>query len=397
VLQLLALRYLGVEGLGAYTLMFGVIVVATAIASGLVGDSLTVLDRSNPSIRSGLQAWLALTAIGIAFTLALGGEVFDWLTSPQAIALGICTAVFLIEDTLRRMLMAAMKFWSLVLVDLTGLVLAVGMVLAVQATAASGSTLTTFIAALAVGQTGASLVALFHLPPSERWIARGVRPDLATVWGYGSWRAFQQVLRPATFTGVRVIVTVAVSLAAFGELEAARLYVAPTLLAVLGVSSYLFASYARDRTTSIRSLRRRADRTVLRLAVATMGLGVVATVLVPYVGGLFANDGEVLDKRAVLGWAAYAAATAAVTPYGSLAAVRGQQAGVLGIRVCESLVSITVVLVLVVLDGSVFLVPFVLAIGSAVSGFAMRRLLVDETPQPPTSAPSDLSPMIEPD
>ena len=377
VLQFLALRYLGVEGFGAFALLFGVIVVATAIVSGLVGDSLTVLDRSNPSIRSGLQLWLLFTAGGIAITFMLGGWITGRLTTPQATALGVCTAVFLIEDALRRMLMASMRFWSLVVVDVTGLIVAVGIVLAVQTATPSGSTLTTFIAALAVGQTAASAVALSRLPPSERWIARGVGPDLGSVWAYGSWRAFQQVLRPLMLTGVRVIVTVAASLAVFGELEAARLYVAPAMLVVGGVASYLFASYAHDRTTPLQSLRRRADRTVLVLSIATLALGVVATALVPLLGELFTAGADGLDQIAVFGWSAYAAATAAVTPYGSLAAVRGHQAAVLGIRAVESFLSIALVLVVVLLGGSVFLVPFVLAVVSGCSGLAMRVLLLE--------------------
>lgn len=383
VLQFLALRYLGIEGFGAYALLFGVIVVATSIVSGLIGDSLTVLDRSDPSIRAGLQAWLAFTAGGLALTLALGAWASGRLTGPQSAALGACTAVFLVEDALRRMLMASMRFWSLVVVDITGLVVAVGIVVAAHATA-EGATLSTFIVALAVGQMCASVVAVMRLASSDRWVARGVRPDVAAVWNYGSWRAFQQVLRPSMLTGVRVIVTVVVSLAVFGELEAARLYVAPAMLVVGGVASYLFVSYARDRTTPLGSLRRRADRTVVVLSAATLALGVVATALVPLLGELFTDDANELDQITVFGWSAYAAATAAVTPFGSLAAVRGRQAAVLAIRAVESLASILLVLFVVTSGGSVVLVPFVLAVVAGVSGLAMRLLLLDtnEVPGP---------------
>ena len=133
----------------------------------------------------------------------------------------------------------------------------------------------------------------------------------------------------------------------------------------------------RDRTTPLRALRQRADRTVLVLSIATLVLGLVATALVPLFGGFFADDSNGLDRLAVFGWSAYAAATAAVTPYGSLAAVRGRQAAVLAIRAGESVLSITIVLVVVVLGGSVFLVPFVLAIVSGCSGLAMRLLLLE--------------------
>ena len=144
----------------------------------------------------------------------------------------------------------------------------------------------------------------------------------------------------------------------------------------------------RDRITPTHSLRRRADRTVLVLSVATLVLGVVATALVPLLGGLFADDGARLDQLAVFGWSAYAAATAAVTPYGSLAAVRGRQAAVLGIRAGESVVSIAIVLLVVLLGGSVYLVPFVLATVSACSGLAMRLLLLEtDASTSPTGAP----------
>ncbi len=399
LLQFLALRYLGVEGFGAYALLFGIIVMATAVVSGLIGDSLTVLDRSAPSIRSGLQMWLVLTAGGLAVVLTSAAWMSGWLTAAQSVALGACTAVFLVEDALRRTLMASLRFWSLVVVDLTGLIVAVGVVSVVE-TAASGATLTTFIVALAVGQLCAAFVAVMLLPASDRWVARHCRVDLAAVWEYGSWRALQQVLRPAMLTGVRVIVTMAASLAVFGELEAARLYVAPAMLVVGGAASYLFASYARDRTSSLGALRRRADRTVALLSVATLAVGGVAAALVPIVGGFYTDTDGGLDRLAVLGWAAYAAATAAVTPYGSLAAVRGRQAGVLAIRAGESLVSIALVLILVLSGGSVFLVPLALAVASGASGLAMRVLLHDARGGPPAggrasvdSTPSASSPV----
>src|SRR5690606_36563309 len=73
VLAIVAARELGPTGLGAYALMFGVIVMATAATTGLLGDSLTVLDRRDPPIRAslsrialGLTAALAVTAFVVA-------------------------------------------------------------------------------------------------------------------------------------------------------------------------------------------------------------------------------------------------------------------------------------------------------------------------------------------
>jgi len=55
VLQVIVARTLGAKGLGAFALIYGAIILGTALCTGLVGDSLTVLDRNTPTIRAGLQ------------------------------------------------------------------------------------------------------------------------------------------------------------------------------------------------------------------------------------------------------------------------------------------------------------------------------------------------------
>src|SRR6185312_6171777 len=62
LLQVLAARLLGADGLGAFAVLFGLIVMATAVCTGFVGDSLTVLDRGRREVRSALQGWLLLMA-----------------------------------------------------------------------------------------------------------------------------------------------------------------------------------------------------------------------------------------------------------------------------------------------------------------------------------------------
>lgn len=47
-LQVIAAHLLGAPGLALVSLCLGVIVLATAVSSGVVGDSLTVLDRRDP-------------------------------------------------------------------------------------------------------------------------------------------------------------------------------------------------------------------------------------------------------------------------------------------------------------------------------------------------------------
>ncbi|HJX42977.1 MAG TPA: hypothetical protein VJ352_04820, partial [Geodermatophilus sp.] len=54
-LQVTAARELGAGGLAVFSLAYGAIVLVTAVCSGLVGDSLTVLDRTRPGVRAGLH------------------------------------------------------------------------------------------------------------------------------------------------------------------------------------------------------------------------------------------------------------------------------------------------------------------------------------------------------
>ena len=110
VLQVLAARGLGAEGLGKFGLLYGTLVVATAIATGFVGDSMTVLDRSRPPIRAALQGWLGLIATsGSHCWPSRSAGALDSSTLPTALAFGAATLVFLFEDAVRRLLMANLK------------------------------------------------------------------------------------------------------------------------------------------------------------------------------------------------------------------------------------------------------------------------------------------------
>src|SRR6478752_8997892 len=63
VLQVVAARMLGADGLGAFAVLYGVIIMATAVCTGFVGDSLTVLDRGRGDIRAALQNWLLVLSL----------------------------------------------------------------------------------------------------------------------------------------------------------------------------------------------------------------------------------------------------------------------------------------------------------------------------------------------
>lgn len=202
LLQLLAARSLGAEGLGAYALVLGSIVIATSLTSGLVGDSLTVLDRHAPRIRSALAS-VATVLLGGAALLAVVAGMLAGLSLATAVVFGGAAAAFMTADLLRRTLMACRRFWQLVLVD--GAALAASLL--VVAIAARGELqVADFVAALLAGQLMACAVALALLPAVERALPAARRGDLAAVLSFGGWRAAQQFVRPTTLNLARWMV-----------------------------------------------------------------------------------------------------------------------------------------------------------------------------------------------
>src|SRR5688500_5453478 len=106
VLQVAAARFLGAAGLATFALIYGLVVLVTAVASGMVGDSLTVLDRAAPRVRAGLHVWAVIVAGGAGLVGALLAAVTGVVPGWAAAVLGLAVVAFVLEDTLRRVLMA---------------------------------------------------------------------------------------------------------------------------------------------------------------------------------------------------------------------------------------------------------------------------------------------------
>ncbi len=374
-LQILAAKLLGLEGLGRFAALFAIVILATAVCSGFVGDSLTVLDRSRPDVRAGLEGWLLIIVASVGLLTTAGAWGSEFVNAHTAVAFGGATAAFVVEDTLRRLLMVSLQFWRIVVVDISGLIGSL-VVIVLADRLAPQLTLAHFLVALMVGQLLATLVAVGVLERTERHLAGLRHASMRAVAAYGAWRAVQQAVRPSLLALVRVVCLLVVSTEAVGSLEAARIYMAPAILAVAGVSSFLFASYAARRSDPLPSLVRLADRSVLTLLVGISAFGIVALAVMPWLAPLLTGDEYDLSVVAVVGWAAYAAALAAVTPYASLAAVRGRQAAVLGLRVGDSLVCLALASVVVVVDDSVEWVPLALAVGSMLGGLSIREFVL---------------------
>lgn len=371
MLSIVGVRTLSAADFGVLALLLSSLVLATAVMTGLVGDSLTVLDRADDRIRAGLQFWAVTTAAALSAAAFVVPLVTGLLAPGNAALFGLAVGAFVLEDTARRLLMAGLRFWSLVVVDMAYLAAAAA-VLGALALTRDHLDLTDFVLALLLGQLVAMVMAVPLLPREERRLAPWRQGGIAPVARFGAWRALQQGVRPAALTCVRVIVISAVGAAGLGRLETARVFMSPALLFVQGLSSFLLARSARDRRRPLPAALRRADRTTA-LLVGVIGLFAVdLAYALPWIGPLLTGSGHVVSRVAVAGWACLAVAQAASAPYANVAAVRVLPSRVLALRVLDTLISLGAVTLLLLLRPEHYLlVPFGLALG----GFAGSALL----------------------
>ncbi|WP_369136680.1 hypothetical protein [Modestobacter versicolor] len=374
VLQVAAARALGAAGLATFSLAYGAIVLATAVSSGLVGDSLTVLDRTDPGIRAGLHVSTALVSGTAGLAGCVLGVATGVLPAWAGLLLGAATAAFIVEDTLRRLLMAAGRFWSLPAVDVTSLVVALATLLVADRT--GGLSLASFVLALLAGQSAAAVVAWAVLPAAERPRGPWRHPALGAVVSFGSWRAAAQTIRPALLTLLRLLVVAVAGAAAYGPLEAARVYTAPTLVLVAGLGSFLLPHFVSLRPAGPAAGLRAADRAAAGLALAVGAVGVLALLALPWLGPVLTGGGYAVPAAAVAGWSVYAVASAVLLPYSSLASVHGGQRRVLALRSFEFVSLAAVALLLLVVDGGVPWTPLALTLGPVLAAVAVRRAVL---------------------
>jgi O-antigen/teichoic acid export membrane protein len=388
VLSIAAARWLGADGLGVFGLLSGGVTLACAITTGLVGDSLTVLDRSDRRIRAGLQVvglWCAFLTVVVG-TVACGATgLLSW---PLSLLFGIGTAAFITEDYLRRLLMANLRFGSVLAVDTSTLVATICWL--VVAWAASSVDMLQILMALFVSQLVGMAVAIVLVPRADRYLTGLRRGDGLAVFRYGGWRAAQQTVRPAMLTGMRVLTVIAAGTVAFGTLEAARVYAAPTLLIVAGLAGFLFSTYAAKQDTPVAELVRDADRGAIALSVLVLVAGGIAAVLLPWAGGIVTGSQFSISEAAVFGWVLYSAGQGLVTPYGSLASVSGLHVTVFKLRLVESVVSlVAVVVVLFVFHASPNWVPIAMTIAPCALAVVIRQHVLGRQREVATSTAAE--------
>jgi O-antigen/teichoic acid export membrane protein len=373
-LQVAAARLLGAGGLAVFALVYGALVLATAVCSGMVGDSLTVLDRHDRDVRAGLHVWTVLVSAGAGAAGALAALVSGVVPVWAGLLLAPACAAFVVEDTLRRLLMATGRYSALPVVDSTSLLGA--MTVLGLAGWAGDVTLSSFVVALFVGQAAAALVAWCLVPAGERPTGPWRRPGLRAVADFGVWRAAAQTVRPGSLTMVRLLVVGLAGAAAYGPLEAARVYTAPMLTLVAGIASFLLPHFVGLRDRPLSNSLRVADRAALGLVAGIAVMGVAVLALLPWLGPALTGGAYAVPGVAVAGWTVYAAGAALLLPYASLASVHGEQRRVLALRAVEFLSLGAVAALVLVARDAVSWVPFALATGPALTALAVRRTVV---------------------
>ncbi len=371
-LQVVAAHALGASGLGTISLCLGTTILTTAVTSGLVGDSLTVLDRHDRRVRAALQAWLVVVTLAGSAGAALVLNLTGVLGSGEAVLFAVATAAFQVEEVLRRVLMAVQRFWTLLVVDGVAVATTLLSLLLVDEIEVGS-----FLLSVAVGQAAGILVAAAVLPRAERRIVPLRGAALRQVLAFGGWRGAQVALTPTGLTISRFVLLGATGAVALGEVEAGRILGAPALLVVQGLGSYLLSTYARDRALPLTTLVARARRASLAMAGTAVALGMVVTALTPLLAPLAVGRSIDVHLVTVAGWAVFAAATATMQPFASLAVTRGSQRAVFGLRALDVVVGTGLLaLALGPIGLAAPLTPFVLAVGPVLSGLLVRTVVL---------------------
>ncbi len=377
-LQIIAAWAMGAAILGQLSLSLGIIILTTALTSGVVGDSLVVLDRHERVVRSGLVGWtLTLNILGV-FGVSAVVHMAGLLSAGETVAFALALGSFQLEELVRRIFMATLRFWRLVVIDSSAVVTTLALVGAWSLI--RPVELITFFSAMVLGQGVGILVGLLMLPSHERALTRPTAEGFRQVAAFGLFRGAQVSIPPGILTAMRLLVVAAVGKAALGELEAARIYAAPMLLAVQGFGSYLLASYSTSKADGVQALVARARKASLGMIGGTLLIGALLTALAPTLGHLITGPSFSIDRIAVAGWVLYVAGTASLQPFSSLAAVLGRQAKVLWCRITDALIGISLVwLLLYPIGAASSWIPFALASGLFFGGFLVRRVALANT------------------
>lgn len=381
VLQWLALREFGPAGLGDFSILSnGIIVTATAIHTGWIGDTLVILDRQRPEIRRALFRISALSAVLSLLVGFVGAMAFTDLTPAAAALFGVAVTLWLIEETGRRIMMARFEFVALVINDVIFGVVSVGLVFAVMWS--SRLTMTWIVGSLAAGSAASIFAAAVQLPSSEMRPAGPGPAAYREVAAFSTWRSGQLMMRPLGMLLARLAVSAIVSRSALGLMEAGRLIIAPVMTAANGLGGFSLPYFTRHRDQGDLRLGLVARFAALSAVVAAV-YAPVAFLVAPFFEAQ-SNSGAI-PGALLASWCVYAVAYAVNIPIvNALTALRHSRSVFWG-RCIDSAV-IVVLGAAVAAAWGIDLVPLTMTLGVAI-GTAVPMMRLRASGQLPSGAP----------
>lgn len=387
VLQLIALRELGTDGLGAFAVLFGILITINSVQSGWLGDSLTVLDRFDPGIRRALvRSQVTIVVLVFVFSTVLSLPVAG-VDRTTAVLFGLASVAWVIEETMRRLLIARREFWKLVANDAAFACGSFGLVGFVLVTGGT-FTLETLVVALLAGAIVSIGLGVTQLPTVE--LSRGMLGPsrMRDVASFAVWRSAQVGLRPGSQALVRAIVIGAASYEALGQLEAARLLLAPVLTVVNGAGVYLLPTYSTQAKSGKR-FRPAVPIAMLVVGALAAAYGAFAIVLRSPLTDLLTDETAAISIASLLAWTLYSVGFGAGVPVGNALVARGRSRLAFNVRVIDALAGVAVAAIFAV-AGLVEWVPLGLAIGTFLgAALLLRRLGLLPAPDaalaPPTA------------
>ncbi|WP_433245726.1 lipopolysaccharide biosynthesis protein [Actinomadura nitritigenes] len=375
VVQSLAARTLGASGYGAYALLFSIIVMITSVQTSWVGDTLTVFDRFEPRVRGALLLSVGGTVVAGAAVGAVVAAVMH-LAGPLGIALfALSVALWLLEETGRRIFTARMEFWRLTVNDACYLLTTLA-VLGGSLGAGADASVELLLASMCAGSAASILLARVRLPREEYALAplRGTafREILAFSW----WRSVQAGIRPTALLLARVMIAGFASTAALAGVEAARLLLSPALTFVNGAGWFLLGDFAKAEKAGRPMRARQAVRACGLMSGIALVMSLGGILLVGWLGPVVTGGSFEVDRVALGGWALYSVCFSCTLPLASLATARKQSRTVFVIRGVESLSGLAVLLGLLAADpGHAAIAPYCLGAGGIVSAVMLWRML----------------------
>jgi O-antigen/teichoic acid export membrane protein/O-antigen ligase len=392
VLQLVVARSQGDEQLGQLALLLGVLVTLNAVQSGWVGDSLTVLDRHEPRLRKALQRSLAsaLLVVGIvAFGVA---QFVDGLTTRTGVIFAVVMVLWALEETGRRILIARREFWPLALNDTAYAVGALGWLFG-WVLAGRDATVDLVLVSMGVGAITAIVAAVVQLPREELRLSRGSESAMREVASFAFWRSLQVGLRPAALAVTRFAVAATASTAALGQLEAARILLAPVLTLMGGIGVYLLPTYTQAIQAG-RAPRPPIVRMMVLLALIPLGYAALVLAVEGPIVDLLTNGQFAVTTAAIIGWSLYAGAFGAGIPPAHAVTATGRSRQAFGIRALDNGIGV-VAAVAIAWMGAVSWVPVGLAVGGVVGALVLLKASAVRT-SPAVDASATALPVVIP-